>query len=206
MGKARTILYEPVDKFAGVAWGFIRLVCMEHTEERPELLLRNTHAGPCYQCEKESCSTLTVQGVEIACTCGYKMKLDAYGFLKGEPQIVSTTAQWEQLQNEVYRRRFESGLYFAEDHDIPLYEFKEDSRATEDNLLCKGKLTGHRDRLVLGEHAFLFDKIEKMEIMMGGRWLVFGYDGHHYMLSEDNGCLNKYIELYRWGKADRYER
>ena len=56
MGKARTILYEPVDKFAGVAWGFIRLVCMEHTEERPELLLRNTHAGPCYQCGKESCS------------------------------------------------------------------------------------------------------------------------------------------------------
>ena len=56
MGKARTVLYEPVDKFSGVAWGFIRLVCMEHTEERPELLLRNTHVGPCYQCEKESCS------------------------------------------------------------------------------------------------------------------------------------------------------
>ena len=47
MGKERTVLYEPVDKFAGVAWGFIRLVCMEHTEERPELLLRNTHVGPC---------------------------------------------------------------------------------------------------------------------------------------------------------------
>ena len=71
MGKARTILYEPVDKFAGVAWGFIRLVCMEHTEERPELLLRNTHVGPCYQCEKESCSaSMPAELYEKLCVFG----------------------------------------------------------------------------------------------------------------------------------------
>ena len=155
----------------------------------------------CYDvCPKcHGIDTLTVHGIEIVCTCGYKMKLDKYGFLRGTPGLVSTTAQWEELQNTVYRQRFESGLYFSEDHDVFLYEFKKCSRATKENFLCGERLIGYENKLMLGAYQFMFDRIEKMEIMMGGRWLIFGYDGHHYMLSDDNGCLNKYIELYRWG-------
>ena len=95
MGKARTIFYEPVDKFAGVAWGFIRLVCMEHTEERPELLLRNTHAGPCYQCEKESCST------SMPAELYEKLLDDVMRILNGKKNIIGHT--WNrQLLRHIY--------------------------------------------------------------------------------------------------------
>ena len=93
MGKARTILYEPVDKFAGVAWGFIRLVCMEHTEERPELLLRNTHVGPCYQCEKESCSA------SMPAELYEKLLDDVMRILNGKKNIIGHTWNRQLLRH-----------------------------------------------------------------------------------------------------------
>ncbi len=55
MSKSPKSAYEPIDKLSGVPWNFIRLVCPSHGDKRPEYLLTNSHAGPCYQCSEEGC-------------------------------------------------------------------------------------------------------------------------------------------------------
>lgn len=150
----------------------------------------------CPKCH--SIDTLYTFRHRVTCWCGYEMKLDSYGYLHGDPQIVSTPVEWEALQNEVYRRNFEAGAYFMEERAMMLFEFRDKCERSLNTLIGFGKLEGRPDRFKFGEYEFLFGKIEKMEIMLGGRWLVFGYDGHHYMISDNDACFNKYIELYMW--------
>ena len=154
----------------------------------------------CYDvCPKcHGIDTLSVHGNTIVCSCGYEMTLDSYGYLIGDPQIVSTTAEWEQLQNAVYRGQFESGTFFSEKTPMHLYEFKDRCEVSDNTSVGYGVLQGLKDSIVIGEREFLFSKIEKMELMMGGRWLVFGYEGRHFMIPDDNACFNKYIELCMW--------
>ena len=47
--------YEPIDSIAGVPWSFLKLVCMEHGEERPEFRLTDSHSGPGYRCGCPDC-------------------------------------------------------------------------------------------------------------------------------------------------------
>jgi len=56
MSKDQKNRYEPIDKLATVPWKFLRLVCMGHDAEKPELVLENTHKGPYYRCSKEDCA------------------------------------------------------------------------------------------------------------------------------------------------------
>ncbi len=154
----------------------------------------------CYDvCPKcHTVDTLYTYGRQIFCKCGYKMIFDAKGYLHGDPQIVSTTSEWEELQNEVYRRHFAAGVYFMEDKVMMLFEFKDKCEISLSNLASIGTLEGRADRIIIGDFQFLFEKIEKMELMFGGRWLVFGYEGRHFMISDNNACFNKYIALYLW--------
>ena len=41
MGKENGSIYRPIDKIAGVSWGFIKLVCGRHKENHPGLVLRD---------------------------------------------------------------------------------------------------------------------------------------------------------------------
>ena len=138
--------------------------------------------------------TLRAKGSRVICSCGYSMLYDKYGYLHGQPQLVSTVQDWEKLQLEVYRELFEQGRFFS-DEDVQLFETGEDFRKTP---LLTGRLYSSADALSIGEYRFDFSGIAKMEILRGGSALVFTVGGVHYMLQKEGACLNKYLSLRLW--------
>lgn len=48
-GSQKTV-YEPIDRHSTVPWSFIRLVCLQHEAEKPELTLQSGTRGPYYGC------------------------------------------------------------------------------------------------------------------------------------------------------------
>ncbi len=56
MSRDNKTIYQAVDKIASVPWNFIKLVCGNHGEKHPGLVLRDGNSGPHYQCEETGCS------------------------------------------------------------------------------------------------------------------------------------------------------
>lgn len=145
----------------------------------------------CPRCH--SVDTLSAKGMKITCRCGFRMRMDAFGFLHSDPQIVSTLPQWENLQLCEYRRRFEQGDFFR-DEGVTLYSVQ---KGFQKKKLAEGTLAGSEKGFFLNPYTFSFSQMMLPEILNGGRQMEFTCAGEGYLL-EKRGCLNKYRDLYRW--------
>lgn len=63
MSRPNKTVYEPIDRLSTVPWGFIRLVCLHHGQERPKLSLQSGTRGPFYGCSAAGCRLRLPAGV-----------------------------------------------------------------------------------------------------------------------------------------------
>ena len=108
MGKENGSIYRPIDKIAGVSWGFIKLVCGRHKGNHPGLVLSNSSSGPHYQCESDDCSLTFPAAVHERLLHAVVKILNTKGSVIGytwKKQI------WGHIYSfEIYEYDFETGV------------------------------------------------------------------------------------------------
>ena len=108
MGKENGSIYRPIDKIAGVSWGFIKLVCGRHMLTHPALALRDRRSRPHYQCETDAWSLTFPAAV-------HERLLDAVvKILNTKGSVIGYTWKkqiWGHIYSfEIYEYDFETGV------------------------------------------------------------------------------------------------
>lgn len=148
----------------------------------------------CPRCSSVDALAVEGEGMSVRCRdCGAELTMDEYGFLSGV-EGVRTCVDWEKIQLETYRGRFERGEFFAED-GVKLSEVGE---GFETVPVASGELSSSAEGLVIGGELYPFRDMTPPEILSGGRKMEFTCGRRSYLLEKENACLNKYVELYHW--------
>lgn len=140
--------------------------------------------------------TLSADEERVRCSCGWELTMDEYGFFHEPLGKIRTAADWEELQLENYRERFERGEVITES-DVTISEIGEGFVLTK--LGC-GTLSGTDTGLHLEGVDYPFREMTPPEILSGGRRLEFSCGKRDFMLEKENSCLNKFVELYKWAQ------
>ena len=134
------------------------------------------------------------EGMTVRCReCGCELTKDELGFFHGHEGLRSCL-DWEEIQLETYRKRFENGEFFSED-GVTIYSVGEGFERTE---LFTGPLSSSTEAFKIGGESYAFHEMSLPEILSGGRRMEFTCGKRSYMLEKENACLNKYVELYKW--------
>ena len=138
------------------------------------------------------------EGMTVRCReCGCELTMDELGFFHGHEGLRSCL-DWEEIQLETYRKRFENGEFFSED-GVTIYSVGEGFERTE---LFTGPLSSSAEGFKIGGESYAFHEMSLPEILSGGRRMEFTCGKRSYMLEKENACLNKYVELYKWATGE----
>lgn len=145
-----------------------------------------------------SVGKLTSTEQEISCECGYKLTLDKNFYLNESAfttnNAVKTFKDWNILQQKVLKEQFDKNLTISAT-DITLNEVGE---AHKSRRVCIGELTANQKGFTVGDLQFDYAKIEGLEVLSGGRSLVFCFDGIHYELISQTNSLVTFLEYYNF--------
>lgn len=149
----------------------------------------------CPHCHSVDRLKVEGEGMTVKCgECGHELTMDEYGFFHDSDGLVRTCLDWEKIQLDTYRERFERGEYFSES-DVTLYRIGDGFALTE--LGC-GRLESTAEGLELCGERFEFHEMAMPEILSGGRKLELSRGKEDFMLTKEGACLNKFVELYKW--------
>ena len=156
----------------------------------------------CPKCRRVDTMAAEGESMTVRCSgCGYELSMDEYGFFHGEGNLVRTCPDWEEIQLETYRGRFERGEFFS-DEAVTLSSIGEGFEKTE---IITGPLSSSAEGFKIGGELYPFHEMTPPEILSGGRRLEFTCARKSYMLEKENACLNKYVELYKWAAGTENE-
>lgn len=149
----------------------------------------------CPRCHSVDRITVEGEGMSAKCAeCGYEVRMDEYGFFHDGEGLVRTCVDWERIQLEVYRERFERGEYFRES-GVTLYRIGDGFELTE---VGTGEISGTSDGLEVCGESFPFHELTMPEILSGGRKMELSRGKENFMVTKEGACLNKYVEQYKW--------
>lgn len=138
--------------------------------------------------------------MSLTCSaCGYVLRQNRYGFWEGKGEYITTVADWEALQTDVFTKRFNAGYFFS-DPIVRLCEANENFHETERAV---DTLRSNARGLSIGILEFPFAEMEGLEVLKGGSQLVFSCHGKNYTLYKEDANLAKYLTLYEWAKKSK---
>ena len=150
----------------------------------------------CPHCRAVDALAVEGEGMTVRCgECGGELMMDEFGFFHG-CEAVRSCLDWEALQLETYRARFERGEFFDED-GVALYSVGEGFEHSE---LARGVFSGTAEGFAIGGELYHFREMSLPEILSGGRRMEFTCGRQSYLIEKENACLNKFVELYKWAK------
>lgn len=148
-----------------------------------------------------SVGNLTSTEKEITCSCGYKLTLNKNFYLIensfSSSNKVNTFKDWNILQQKVLKEQFDKNAIITA-VDTTLNEVGE---AHKSRRVCVGELKGSKKGLSICDLEFDFAKIEGLEVLSGGRSLVFCFNGIHYELISQTNSLVTFLEYYNFSIA-----
>ena len=142
-------------------------------------------------------SALTSSGDTLSCTCGYRAKMDGYGFLHTEAGAEQTVTELDRLQREKLTRRIEEN-----DTSVPLWQDTLTVQTLgEDHTVLKTEetvLTAFTDRLEAAGRTFTAEDITGLAITARHTLNAFISSGEQYEITgAPSFCGLKYIYWYR---------
>ena len=135
----------------------------------------------CPSCKKV-CG-LRSSGDEFACTCGFKVKYNEYGFFEGADVPFESIAEWDDWQEAFIRQLAQSA------GDEPIFEDAGQSlwrigTDHSESLVTAGTLRLYRDRFVLGSFSIPLSALYQMGVY-GPDHIVFSAEGVNYEIKSD---------------------
>ena len=140
-------------------------------------------------------STLTSDGDDVRCPCGFKIRMKDTGFFE-QPAPFETVADWIAHDREALRERVRDidGELFG-DSGVSLYRINDDHT---DEKLIEGRLSFRSSdeglKLALGTFSVPLSEIREMKMVLASR-LLFSYEKGYYELRTD---AKSKVNLYKY--------
>lgn len=155
----------------------------------------------CPQCHR--IDTLHSRGDRFFCDCGLSMTLDEYGFFQGKDLPFQTPLDWDKWQTGEMEKLAE-GLgdepaFFDEDQTLNRKE--DDHRLTP---LTTGRMALYRDKLVVGDHAFLLRDLRGIGLIQRQGMVFSTAEGDFAITAKRLRCVRKYQTLFEFLKERIY--
>ena len=155
----------------------------------------------CPQCHR--IDTLHSRGNRFFCDCGLSMTLDEYGFFQGKDLPFQTPLDWDKWQTgEMEQLSGSLGDEAAfSDQDQTLNRKEDDHRLTP---LTTGRMALYRDKLVVGDHAFLLRDLRGIGLIQRQGMVFSTAEGDFAITAKRLRCVRKYQTLFEFLKERIY--
>lgn len=127
----------------------------------------------------------------LSCGCGFSVKYDTYGFIRGEDAPFDNITDWDAWQKEKLLERLPAEGPIFSDGDMVLAEVLPGHR---DRPMGRGTMTLYPDRLECCGHVFGLAGLEGFALH-GAQSVSLTCQGHDYEItSEKVRCTRKYMQ------------